>query len=334
MRLGRSVLLGLVLALAVNWPAFSAIIRVAPGKNGRVIIEVTGMLGTGDADLFVRAVNQASQAGKSIDIVQLNSAGGKLGEGAKLATAIKSGRLLTAVPSGAVCASACFLVFAAGERKFAEAGALIGVHKASERGGVETKASALASVLMARFARELGVSSSIVSRMLATPPTRIEWLDARDLHSMGVKTVSNLAQAAHAAAAPETADTTQDRAAEQTPPAPAVAPTDQGTNRPSWNAFIGKVMALSAEQNQGSPAMKRSCKRESKECVMAVAFVLADGRHGLATMVQDEKGNVTTREVCESNASNDARDCMDWDTGSTYRDLKNSNGEWVQDVAE
>jgi hypothetical protein len=334
MRLRGAIRLALAFAVGLSSPALAATIRTVPGKSGRVIIELTGMISNGDADVFTRAVNQANQAGKSIDLVQLNSAGGNLGEGAKVAATIKFARLSTAVASGAVCASACFLVFAAGERKFAETGALIGVHKASERGGVESKKSALATVLMAKFARELGVSSSIVSRMVATPPTQIEWLDARDLHSMGVKTVNDLAQVRPIGPPPEQAEAPQHRATGDTAPVPASAPTKQASNRPSWNEFIDKVIALSAEQNQGSPVLKRSCKSESKECMMAVGYRLADGRQGLATAVQDDKGNVTRREVCESNASNDARDCLDWDTGAQYRDFRNPNGEWVQSIAQ
>jgi hypothetical protein len=149
-----------------------------------------------------------------------------------------------------------------------------------------------------------------------------------------VKTVDNLAQVRLVAPAAEQAEAPQDRATADAAPVPAGAPTKQATNRPSWNEFIDKVIALSAEQNQGNPLLKRSCKPESKECMMAVGYLLADGRQGLATAVQDEKGNVTRREVCESNASNNARDCVDWDTGSKYRDVKNSNGDWLQSTGE
>jgi hypothetical protein len=103
------------------------------------------------------------------------------------------------VLSGAVCASACFLAFAAGEQKFAGEGALIGVHKAADKGGVETKQSSAATVLMAQFTKELGVPSSIIARMVATPPAQVVWLDQRDLHSMGVRTLGVSVQPAQIA---------------------------------------------------------------------------------------------------------------------------------------
>jgi len=65
----------------------------------------------------------------------LNSAGGKLLEGVKIAAAIRDAKISTAVGEKAVCASACFLIFAAGNPKFAADGARIGVHKASDIGG-------------------------------------------------------------------------------------------------------------------------------------------------------------------------------------------------------
>lgn len=330
MKRGGALLLGIALASGVSAPVFPAAIKSVPGKSGRVIIQVSGMIVAGDANLFISAVTQASAAGKSIESVQLNSAGGKLGEAARLAAAIKFARLTTAVASGAVCASACFLAFAAGEQKFASPGALIGVHKASDQGGVETKASGVATALMARLAKELGVPSPIVARMLATPPTQIAWLDARELHSMGVKTWGPNVQVTQAAALPEKTAAPQQPAA-ASPDSPPAKPT---TNRPAWNEFIEKAIALSAQQNQGNAILKRLCRPELKECIMAVAYQLPDGRQVLAKATQDANGNVTRREVCENNAANNVRDCVDWDTGANYRDVKDTKGEWVQSVME
>jgi hypothetical protein len=58
-------------------------------------------------------------AGNMVESVQLNSPGGRLAEGAKLAAVIKTAKLATYVSVGEVCASACFLAFAAGTSKVA-----------------------------------------------------------------------------------------------------------------------------------------------------------------------------------------------------------------------
>ncbi len=47
---------------------------------------------------------------------------------------VSAEHLLVAVPTGATCASACFLIFAAGATRVAAPDALIGVHSTSVRG--------------------------------------------------------------------------------------------------------------------------------------------------------------------------------------------------------
>src|SRR5439155_18751424 len=150
-------------------------------KVETVIIQIYGTIEAGDADEFIGVVKQAGAAGKDVESVQLHSTGGRLVEGARLAAAIKLGKMSTTVAQGAVCASACFLAFAAGDPKFVGDGALIGVHKASEKDGRETAASGAATLSMAGFAKELGVPSAIVDRMSSTSPKKIAWLSWQDL---------------------------------------------------------------------------------------------------------------------------------------------------------
>src|SRR4051794_9934654 len=122
--------IGLAIALAVHCgtPALSSEIRTLPGREGRVVIYILGQIEFGDAERFVAQIKQAKAAGKTVESVRLNSTGGRLVEGGNLANAIKAGGFSTSIATGAVCASACFLAFAAGDPKFAAEGALIGVH--------------------------------------------------------------------------------------------------------------------------------------------------------------------------------------------------------------
>jgi hypothetical protein len=327
MKPGAATLLGMAFAVYFGAPASSAAIKSIPGKDRRVVIEISGQIAEGDADVFIDAVKEANAAGKVVESVQLNSTGGRLFEGAKLAAAIKVAKISTTVAQGAVCASACFLAFAAGERKFVGYGALIGVHKASDKGGRETAASGEATRLMARFAKELGVPYLIISRMLSTPSKEIGWLDLQDLQSMRVSMVGNPVPTR-----PVARDRLPVRQIPEASTSLAALPPQPKASRPSWNEFIEKTIALSAEQNQGSAVLSRLCKPELKTCVLAVAYLLKDGRQALATVFQGLDGSITRREVCESNAANDARDCMDWDTGAKYRDMKNTKGDWVQAI--
>jgi hypothetical protein len=325
MEFARAIWLGTVVAICLGAPASSATIRTVPGKDRRIAIQISGRIELGDGDVFIDALKQAIAAGKLVDTVQLNSTGGRLAEGARLAATVRLAKMSTSVSPGAVCASACFLVFAAGDPKFAAPDALIGVHKASEKNGRETALSSAATRSMAGFAKELGVPSGILARMVSTPAAQIGWLTAQDLRSMGVTQARQPLQAA--AAAKENAPPEPVALVSNSSPSPMPKPSPGGS---SWNELIEQAIALSAQQNQGRAALSRSCKTDSKECIMEVTYLLKDGRKGLATVVQDGTGNITRREVCETNATGDIRECTDWNTGAKYRDMKNTRGEWVQ----
>ncbi|MBR1251470.1 hypothetical protein JQ609_31705 [Bradyrhizobium sp. AUGA SZCCT0169] len=329
---GSAIFLGMAAALCWGASASSATIKSLPGKHGGVTIQISGRFTTGDADAFISEVKQATAAGKYIENVQLDSAGGKLLEGVKLAGAIREGKISTTVGQGAVCASACFLAFAAGDPKFVDHSAQIGVHKASHEGGRETVLSGVATVSMAHFAKELGVPSAIITRMMMTPPTKIVWLSSGDLQSMGVKMAGPPAQARPVA--------TDQLPVQQTPAefASLAALTPQARAAPksasAWNEFIDNAAKLSADQNEGNAALSRLCQPELKNCVLGLAYLLVDGRQGLAVVIQDANGKTVRREVCEFNRSDDVRICVDWDSGAKHRDTKNTKGDWIQIARE
>jgi hypothetical protein len=86
---------GVALALGISTPAFCAAMKSIPGKQGSIIIQVSGGIVPGDGEAFLAALQKAAAAGKPIESVRLNSSGGNLGDGAKLATAIKLANLST-----------------------------------------------------------------------------------------------------------------------------------------------------------------------------------------------------------------------------------------------
>jgi hypothetical protein len=90
-------------------------VPTATQGNRLVVLHLTGRIDSQDAASFDAALGKLTGAGKRIDVVSLNSTGGQLGEGALIAGVIKALRLSTRVEDGAVCASACFLLIAAGE---------------------------------------------------------------------------------------------------------------------------------------------------------------------------------------------------------------------------
>jgi hypothetical protein len=135
-------------------------------------LHLTGRIDSKDAASFAAAVDKLTAAGKRIDVVSLNSTGGQLGEGAVIAAVIKTSRLATRVEDGALCASACFLAFAAGEPRTAHPNAYIGVHRAADNDGRDTYKSREPTRAMVEFARQLGVSSDDHQRSRSSPSRR------------------------------------------------------------------------------------------------------------------------------------------------------------------
>jgi hypothetical protein len=308
---GRVIVLGIAIAGCWSAPVSSATIKSFPGKHGGVVITLSGPIVPGDSDTFIREVRQATAAGKSVENVQLNSGGGRLAEGVKMAATIKEARISTIVGQGAICASACFLIFAAGDPKFVGDGARVGVHKASDKDGRETVPSGVAPESMAHFARELGVPSSIISRMVSTPSKQIVWLDPQDLRAMGVSLAGVPAQTRRVA--------TEGLSVQQA-----------STSLSAWNEFIDNAAKLSADQNGGAPALSRHCQAELDNCVLGLEYPLNDGRKGLAVVIQDVNGRTLRREACELNSASDMMECVDWESGTKHRDAKNDKGDWVQ----
>ncbi|MBR1155293.1 hypothetical protein [Bradyrhizobium sp. JYMT SZCCT0428] len=169
------------LALSVSFAA-AAEIKSFNLKGDRVEIFVSGNIATGDADLLQARIKAAIDAGKLVTSLRLNSDGGNLLEGVLLAAVVKSAKMSTNVGRDATCASACFLIFAAGETKNANYRARIGVHGASDK---DVRSSRAATTSMAEIAKALDVPSPIIRRMVNTLPGEVEWLSLADLRSMG-----------------------------------------------------------------------------------------------------------------------------------------------------
>ena len=307
--------------------ATSADIKTIVGKDGRAVIVIVGEIKLGDSDTFSAAVKQANDAGKFVANVRLNSEGGNLLEGVKLADAIRFGKMSTNVGKSATCASACFLIFAAGNTKFATYDARVGVHGASDQNGDESLGSGAATVSMARIAKELGVPPAIIGRMVVTPPDEIVWLSPQDLQSMGATMVGkpNQVQAMTPLAL--------DQSLRQTPEAQSSSIQSKSTTRQdapatTWEGLLEKAIQLSKQQNRGTPDFGRVCQPEMKVCFNGLSFTLDNGTYMVMKVTENLDGKMIRRELCTFNSHRDVRSCLNWDTGSTRRDMQNAKGEW------
>jgi hypothetical protein len=298
----------------------SAEIRSLAAKDGRVVITIAGEITHGDADTFAANVKQANDAGKFVANIRLNSEGGNLIEGVKLAEAVRFGKMSTNVGKKATCASACFLIFAAGATKFATYGAQIGVHGASDAGGAETIQSNAATVSMAKIAKDLGVPAAIIGRMVVTPPSEMVWLSPADLQSMGTTMVGRPDQVPSAEEPPVQSQTRTDAPLELHQDMKAAAPA-------TWETMIDSAIAMSSSQNGGAPRTVRSCQPQAGVCATGILFKL-NGTDAILLSRQNIDGRIVEREICTFNSFGDMRSCVDWDTKATHRDMKDPSGEW------
>ena len=93
---------------------------------------------------------------------------------------------MTIVGPQHTCASACFLVFAAGVGRTAFESARIGVHSVSDSGDDNLLAQAF-TTLFARDAAAYGVPAGIIGKLVVTPPNGMTGLSHVELRQMGVE---------------------------------------------------------------------------------------------------------------------------------------------------
>ena len=186
MRLASRFDLCLVLLLLLPASAARAMhfVYIPGSASSGGVISASGIVRTGDEDQLHTALHNLP-AGAPLATLLLDSPGGDLEEGLHLAAAVREAGLETVVGDGAKCASACFIVFAAGSHVFASTSALVGVHSASY-GGHDTPDARAATVLMARRLSVYGVPDAILGKLVSAQPNQIWWLSRSDLESMRV----------------------------------------------------------------------------------------------------------------------------------------------------
>jgi hypothetical protein len=320
----------IVISCAIPSTASAATFKSVATKDGGTIILMSGEIVEGDTETLKASIKTANDSGKLVSGVRLNSPGGNLLEGLKLADTVRFAKVATNVAGSATCASACFLVYAAGATKFANYTAQLGIHGASDKQGEETVASGAATVSMARAAKELGVPAAIIGRMVVTPPNEMVWLTPQDLQSMGTTMVGKPSQTPISPTATATADPSV--VPKQTQPGDPMQlqPRSKSAAPPSWSDFLDNVIKRSAAQNNGKPNYTRSCQPEFKTCYDAITVVANDGKLSLVKVTKDMNDKILRREICSFNDSVDIRKCFNWDDGTAHRDMKDSNGNWYK----
>jgi hypothetical protein len=114
-----------------------------------------------------------------------------------------------------------------------------------------------------------------------------------------------------------------------------LAPTDNATTSPSsqprtWKSVVEAAISISSSQNGGEPRLGRSCQPEFKICTTAIFFVDKDRKEMMIKATENLTGQQIRREICTFNDFKDVRMCLDFDDGTTRRDMKNSSGDWYK----
>jgi hypothetical protein len=120
-----------------------------------VLVALRGPIVSGDYQRLGEFIKSLPPTDRIIGFA-LDSPGESVVEASEIAQMIKETSKSVLVTNNSGCSSACFLLFAAGSRRFVEPDALIGVHSASMNGD-ETAGSMAFTTAMAREAGELGV---------------------------------------------------------------------------------------------------------------------------------------------------------------------------------
>lgn len=293
-------------------PSTAANLTTYVSKEGKVVAVLTGEITPGDTDQFQRIIKTANDSGKVVSGIRLNSPGGNLLEGMKLADAIRFAKIASVVPNGSTCTSACFIAFAAGAEKFVSYNASVGVHGASDANGQESVGSNAATVTMAKIVKELGVPADIIGRMVVTPPDQMVWLSPNNLRAMGTTMTGKPVQT------PTINTPTQLPSAQ---PARQAAP-------PKWEDIVNGAMKASSVQHNGKPQFGRVCQPELKTCSTAIFFTGTDGKENMVRTMEDSNGKLISREICMFNQFGDVRTCFDWDHSTSHRDMKDASGNW------
>lgn len=202
-RLARATIAVAMLGTATATTASAATFSLAQtGKADTFAVLMTGPIIPGDAERLKSAVAQAKPDQKLV--LMLDSPGGAVVEGMQLGRFVHEKRLITIVPSGRNCESACSFVFLAGRNaaghptRILMKDAQLGLHQTRMASGnpneVITEAKSLqrqsdvqtAIAEISTYFRELSIPFEFMNMMLSAPPTGMYYLRELDALRLGI----------------------------------------------------------------------------------------------------------------------------------------------------
>ncbi|MBV8033862.1 hypothetical protein [Roseateles sp.] len=178
LQLAASVLFGFLPGLGEFWQMARGIDPIGQASfsfsaDGRSL-RLDGVIGMGDGERLRTLLD--SEAARGLKRVELSSPGGRLREAERMAGALKEHR--HEARAVGTCASACTLVFLAGNPRHLAPEGQLGFHRAST-GTYNPVFEELANQQLAKTYRELGLPQSMIEKTLRTPSNSM-WFVSRD----------------------------------------------------------------------------------------------------------------------------------------------------------
>jgi len=175
----RMAVIILIVSLTTGPCTGLEISRVTSCAGGDVL-KLRGDIGPGD---YVRFRSYFADE-RRIAGLDLDSPGGSLYEGFRIATLTRQKQLSTFVSNE--CDSACAFIFLVGSKRYASKEAKIGVHAVGNDYGGEDSGTLRDTIRLARLSAKFGIPSSTIGKMVTTPPGKITFLDQMDLSALKV----------------------------------------------------------------------------------------------------------------------------------------------------
>jgi hypothetical protein len=165
-----NIFLGIAL-LSASSSAEAASFSHSYDKTGNPVVNLSGEILPGDDLKFASAIG-----GDDHLTISLNSFGGDTLAALAIGRQIRSKKYSTVVPSGAICGSACALIWLAGERRILSGTARVGFHGAFRKQGSAYVVSPEGDALIGAYLNWLGYGVAAIVYFTESPQDKAHWL--------------------------------------------------------------------------------------------------------------------------------------------------------------
>jgi len=96
----------------------------------------------------------------------------------------------------------------------------------------------------------------------------------------------------------------------------------------AWQKYT-KWAYYQSQAQLGKAKQDRVCSKTTKTCTLAIYYFDKAKKLTLAIDVYDLDDKLIKRQVCRFNDAKDVRTCVDWDTGTTTKEIFEKEQWWI-----